>query len=46
MPFLTKTVNSSKNIEINISNKANGTVSGKVLLSKYDQQYLTLFDEE
>jgi hypothetical protein len=26
-------------------NKANGTVSGKVLLSKYDQQYLTLFDE-
>ena len=27
-------------------NKANGTVSGKVLLSKYDQQYLTLFDEE
>ena len=27
-------------------NKVNGTVSGKVLLSKYDQQYLTLFDEE
>lgn len=27
-------------------NKSNGTVSGKVLLSKYDQQYLTLFDEE
>ena len=26
-------------------NKANGTVSGKVLLNKYDQQYLTLFDE-
>ena len=27
-------------------NKTNGTVSGKVLISKYDQQYLTLFDEE
>ena len=27
-------------------NKINGTVSGKVLLRKYSQQYLTLFDEE
>lgn len=27
-------------------NKKNGTMSGKVLISKYDQQYLTLFDEE
>lgn len=27
-------------------NKSNGTVSGKVLIRKYDQQYLTLFDEE
>ena len=27
-------------------NKKNGTMSGKALISKYDQQFLTLFDEE
>jgi hypothetical protein len=27
-------------------NKRNGTVSGKVLLRKYSQQYLTLFDDD
>lgn len=27
-------------------NKSNGTVSGKVLLRKYSQQYLTLFDDD